>query len=96
MMRLFSVNAVDNQGDVAAIAEDYGRLFRGTQRRELRLDRLAWTTGENRIIGSGPFEAIIRRHGDVFTRHVDGWITIEAGLVDGDWRIQRIIHRDTP
>lgn len=95
MMGLFSADAVNNRGGVDAIATDYDKLFRDTQSRELRLERLAWTTSGDRIIGSGPFEANIQRRGESTEQRVNGWITIEAKLIDGHWRIQRLIHRDT-
>ena len=94
MMELFSVDAVGNRGGVDTIAQDYDKLFRETQSRDLQLERLAWTTSEDRIIGSGPFEAILRRTGASTDQHVEGWITIEARLIDGHWRIQRLIHRN--
>jgi DnaJ-domain-containing protein 1 len=94
MMGLFSADAVNNRGGVDAIATDYDKLFRETQSRELRLERLAWTTSDDRIVGSGPFQANIQRRGDSTAQRVDGWITIEARLIDGHWRIQRIIHRN--
>ena len=93
-MELFSVDAVGNRGGVDTIAQDYDKLFRETQSRDLQLERLAWTTSEDRIIGSGPFEAILRRTGASTDQHVQGWITIEARLIDGHWRIQRLIHRN--
>ena len=93
MMELFSVDAVGNRGGVDTIAQDYDKLFRETQSRDLQLERLAWTTSEDRIIGSGPFEAILRRSGASTDQRVEGWITIEARLIDGHWRIQRLIHR---
>ena len=94
MMELFSVDAVGNRGGVDTIAQDYDKLFRETQSRDLHLERLAWTTSEDRIIGSGPFEAILWRTGASTDQHVGGWITIEARLIDGHWRIQRLIHRN--
>ena len=94
MMELFSVEAVGNRGGVETIAQDYDKLFRETQSRDLQLERLAWTTSEDRIIGSGPFEVILRRTGASTDQHVEGWITIEARLIDGHWRIQRLIHRN--
>ncbi|MEO5595572.1 MAG: DnaJ domain-containing protein [Lysobacteraceae bacterium] len=94
MMRLFSIDAVNNRGGVQAIARDYDHLFRTTLSRQLKLDRVAWTTGRNRIIGSGPYEAIIQRNKDEPEESIEGWITIEATLEDGDWRINRIVHKD--
>lgn len=96
MMQLFSVDAVNNRGGVQAIAQDYDHLFRSTVSRRLKLDRLAWTTSPDRIIGSGPFEAVLVRKNKAPAETVDGWVTIEATLVDGDWRIKRIIHRNAP
>lgn len=94
MMGLFSVDAVDNRGGVEAIAQDYDKLFRATQTRDLQLERLAWTMDDDRMTGSGPFEAILRRRGESTDQHVQGWMTIQAKFVDGHWRIQRLVHRN--
>ncbi len=96
MMQLFSVDAVSNRGGVQAIAEDYNHLFSTTLSRQLKLDRLAWTTSADRIIGSGPFEAIIQRKQDAPAETVRGWLTIEATVDDGEWRIKRIMHKSAP
>ena len=94
MMGLFSVDAVGNRGGVDTIAQDYDKLFGDTESRDLRLDRLAWTTGDDRMIGSGPFEAILRRRGASADQRVSGWITIDAKRINGHWRIERLSSRN--
>ena len=95
MMRLFAPNAVDNRGGIDAIQEDYNRLFHESSARELRLDALKWTVQADRIVGSGTFEARIRHHDALLAQSVHGWIQIEAVPIDGRWKIQRLLHRNT-
>ncbi len=95
MMRLFTPNAVDNRGGIEAIAEDYDSLFNDSSSRELRLDALEWSVQAERIVGSGTFEARIRHKDAVFAKRVQGWIQIEAVPINGRWKIQRILHRNT-
>jgi hypothetical protein len=96
MRKLFGTDADNDHGGLDAIMQDYGDLFRETRSRELRLERLTWTTGADRVVGSGPFQATIQWRGNVPAQRVDGWITIDARRIDGQWRIQRIVRRSMP
>ena len=95
MMRLFTPNAVNNRGGIEAIAEDYDNLFNDSSARELHLDGLEWSVQAERIVGSGAFEARIRHKDDLSAKRVQGWIQIEAVPINGRWKIQRILHRNT-
>ena len=95
MMGLFSADAVGNRGGVNAIATGFDTLFRATRSRELQLQDLTWTSPDpDRMLGIGPFKAILRWRGESTDRQVRGWITIDARRVDGHWRIQRLMHRN--
>ncbi len=94
MMRLFGPDAVDNRGGIQTITEDYDHLFQGTSSRELDLNEVQWMVRSDRIVGSGPFHARIRKNGELSATRVDGWILIEAAPMNGDWKIQRILHRN--
>ena len=95
VMRLFTPDAVNNRGGIAAIAEDYDHLFHDSTLHELRLDDLEWVVHADRIVGSGAFEARIRHNDELSARSVQGWIQIEAVPINGRWRIQRILHRNS-
>ncbi len=95
VMRLFTPDAVNNRGGIAAIAEDYDHLFHDSTLHELRLDDLEWVVHADRIVGSGTFEARIRHNDELTARSVQGWIQIEAVPINGRWRIQRILHRNS-
>ena len=95
IMRLFTPDAVNNRGGIAAIAEDYDHLFHDSTLHELRLDDLEWVVHADRIVGSGTFDARIRHNDELSARSVQGWIQIEAVPINGRWRIQRILHRNS-
>jgi hypothetical protein len=96
MMRLFAPGAVNNRGGIDAIRTDYDRLFHGSSTRSLRLDELKWVILPDRIVGSGAFEARIRRTTDEEPAEaVRGWIQIEAIPIDGSWKIQSLMHRNS-
>ncbi|HEY2345013.1 MAG TPA: DnaJ domain-containing protein [Xanthomonadaceae bacterium] len=90
LLQLFTPDAVDEHGGIAAISSDYGRLFDGTSSRELDLDGLHWTVAADRIVGSGEFAARIRRRDEASDRQLRGRMEIDAVLVEGRWKIRRI------
>ncbi len=95
MMRLFAPSASNNRGGIEAIRQDYDHLFRASVSRRLNLEELKWTVLPDRIAGSGAFEAQVRQGDDQAGKRVRGWIQIEAVPINGDWKIQRLLHRNT-
>jgi len=89
-LRLFASDAVSNRGGIDAIRDDYSRLFHNSRSRTLHLDRLAWIYRDDRIVGTGDFDARIVNVDRSF--EVRGWIRIEAVPVGGLWKIQRLQH----
>ncbi len=94
MMRLFAPDAVDNRGGIDAITEDYQLLFRETAERNVDLNGMKWIIQADHITGSGAFDVRLRRYDELFVKHVKGWIQIEARLINGRWKIQRIVHKN--
>lgn len=90
MMGLFAPDAADDHGGVATIAGEYERLFRLTRSRRLRLGPFAWTPQGDGFIGTGSFDARVRRHGHLYARHMHGRIQLEVAPVDDQWKIRRI------
>ena len=90
MMRLFDPNAFDDEHGMAKVADDYRRLFRQTGQRRLRLSELAWSSEDGRIVGTGAFDARIRRHGHSYAHHLRGRIVLELVPVDNQWKIHRL------
>jgi hypothetical protein len=91
MMRLFAPDAVNDRGGIDAISMDYDHLFRDSGKRNLQLIDLSWAIQPDRIAGSGSFVAQIE-HGGVPATQVRGWIQIEAILLNGHWKIHRLLH----
>jgi hypothetical protein len=94
MMRLFAPDAIDDRGGIATIANEYDRLFRMTRSRRLRLGPLTWRTQDERIVGTGAFDARMRRRGHAYARHLHGRILLEVAPVDDQWKIERISLRE--
>ncbi len=90
MMDLFAPDAVDDRGGVAVITDEYERLFRSTRSRRMRLGPLIWSPQDDRVIGTGAFDARVRRRGHLYARHLHGRILLEIVPVDDQWKIQRI------
>ncbi len=93
LMRLFASDAVDDRGGIATIASEYRSLFRQTRSRRLRMGTLSWRAQDGHAVGTGTFDARVRRRGHPYARHVRGNIVIEAASVDAQWKIERISLR---
>jgi hypothetical protein len=91
MMGLFSADAVNDRGGIAAISQDYEHLFHNSGKRDLRLVDLGWVMQPDRIVGNGSFEALIQHDGAAPTQ-ARGWIQVEAILLNGHWKIHRLLH----
>lgn len=90
-MDLFSRGARNNRGDRAAIAEDYGRLFAGSQRRELDVSQLQWRSQDGDIVLRARYRSKVRRAADMPTVTNKGRIELVFVAENGEARIQRIL-----
>lgn len=93
---LFTSDAVDEHGGIAAISSDYGGLFDATSSRELDLGGVRWAVADDRIVGIGVLDVRIRRHDEGSDRHLRESIRIEAVPVEGRWKIQRLLRGEGP
>lgn len=77
-----------------AVREDYDRLFRTTDLRQMRVDSMNWDVEGEQAHGWGEFEVEVRRQGDASVYHYEGSLTLLVRKADGRPRIERLYHSE--
>jgi hypothetical protein len=77
-----------------AVREDYDRLFRTTDLREMRVDSMNWDVEGEQAHGWGDFDVRVRRQGDATMHHYQGSLTLLVRKVGGRPRIERLYHSE--
>lgn len=77
-----------------AVREDYDRLFRTTDLREMRVEAMSWDVEGDQAHGWGEFEVRVRRQGDGAVYHYQGSLTLLVRKAGGRPRIERLYHSE--
>lgn len=77
-----------------AVREDYDRLFRTTDLRQMRVDSMSWDLEGEQAHGWGEFEVRVRRQGDAAVHHYQGSLTVLVRKTGGRPRIERLYHSE--
>lgn len=96
LLSLFANDARIERGGLAAIAEDYGQLFRDSSDRRLALSNIQWQHPPDGWVAEGRFVASVARAHSASVRQVAGSIrfTLRADAIG--LRIIRLEHRIDP
>src|SRR5690606_3204703 len=92
LMRLFTRDATNNRGGLAAIAFDYQQLFDESEARELVLSPNGWLKGDNGATVLARFEARVQYEGRWRANRSLGDIRFDLAREDGVLRIRSIRH----
>lgn len=77
-----------------AVRDDYARLFRTTDLRQMRIETMNWDVEDDQAHGWGEFEVRVRRQGDATVHHYQGSITVQVRKAGGRPRIERLYHSE--
>lgn len=93
LLGLFTADARNNRGGLTAIAEDYERLFKQSDRRDIDWVDPVWLGNGNRGSITARYRATLLHSGKLRASKVEGDIRFDLRL-DGDAvRIERVLHR---
>lgn len=90
---LFARDAKTNdRTDLKGIRQDYQQLFKNSSDRQMFIQDMNWSYGDNHAKGSGDLEAIVLSASGNPVYSMTGKIQIVAQRIDGKVRITRLYH----